>query len=788
MPLKPDMEPSEKVAEMLRDREAADTYRRWYEDEKWIPALRQYFMYQDPYERKRAAARGRSSMMIAKAYEQVETKLPRWVETTFANEQIVVALPTAPDMETLCDQDTKLINFQMRRGHLPESSIVIFKEAILLGTSVVMTPWSDETVPLIQQMPLSEVFDRFGKLTKSQENTLRGAINAAFRASGQPSLDAKAPLPDFEAIRHIAQTATAPIRVPTTLWEGPVALHLDPFDVWFDPKTTSHTLENCGFVIRRFYRSTEELQAENKRREDKGLEPVYINLEEIGDTAAGSRWSTDSGQARRYNLLGQPVDNRDDTRHEILEFWYADGTVLALCDRNTLIRDGMSPFANPSLNTLFHLLVYEPQAFRVYGTGLAEWILDLLEGHKAQWNAVQDNISLVLDPPMVADMDRLVNPTDLTLGMRHGQLIQLDNMGNNTGLGGAFDVVKFPTDMVSSGWAQLDRSENEIEKTTGLYAGMKGGGMAPRTPYSLVASQNDEANVRIRLNLRLIGQFMESIANGFQWLNYQFLPPEYPITLFGENGKAYVEHVRSESIRHFFHYRFVGSSLEPLASRAAQQQMIIQLLNTLTGTLKYQPSLAGQLDWTAFLRAIVDKFDFLPGSKLIKDATPADQLAMLLQNPAVLQDPQVQQILAAVTQQLQQLQQGPPPIGAPQTPMQVAGGPGWPATTQTPGGQAPGQEMPPAGVESADAKQFQEAQFENYYMLRGAPAYVKPGDNPQIHLPVHAQAIDMVQQELQQTPDDKDMLAAYQALSQHIMFHQKQMQGAGTLAVGQGEQ
>lgn len=777
LPLKPDMDPGEKVSELLRDWQAADTHRRWYEDEKWIPALRQYFMYQDPLERKRAAARGRSSMLIAKAYEQVETKVPRWVETTFAQEQIVIALPTAPDMETLCDQDTKLINFQMRRGHFPETCISVFKEAILLGTSIVMTPWKEENVPLIRQMPLSEVYDRFGKFTKAQENALRAAVSAAFQASGQPLLDEKAPLPEFGAIRHIAETVSAPIRVPTTLWEGPVTLHLDLFDVWFDPKTTAHTLDNCGFVIRRFYRSTAELQAENKRRVEQGLEPVYINLDDIGETAAGSRWSTDSGQARRYNLLGQPVDNRDDSRHEILEFWYDNGTVLSLCDRNTLIRDNMSPFANPSLSTLFHLLVHETQAFRVYGTGLIEWIVDLLESHKSHWNAVQDNISLVLDPPMVANMDMLLNPGDLTLGMRHGQLIQLDITQPGMALGGAFDVVRFPTDMVSSGWAQLDRSESEIEKTTGLYAGLKGGGLAPRTPYSLAASQNDEANVRIRLNLRLIGQFIESLANGYQWLNYQFLPPEYPITLFGENGKAYVEHVRSENIRHFFHYRFVGGSLEPLASRTAQQQMLIQFLNTLSGLLKFQPSLSGQLDWTALLRSAVNKFDFLPGTRLIKDATAADQLALLLQNPAVLQDPQVQQILAAVTQQFQQgLPGASAPSGQPPGPM-----PGGTASLA-----ADEQELPSAGPESEDARQFQKAQFENYYMLRGSPAYVEPSDNPRIHLPVHAQAVDLVQRTLQENPGDKTMLAAYQAITQHAAFHQREMQREGAIAPGQG--
>lgn len=775
MPVTKGMDTAEKVSALVEDFQAAETFRRYKEDEKWIPSLKLMRMYQDPATRKKAMTAGRSSMRIAKAYEQVATILPRIVETTLAQKPVVVAWPITPGQELNAAIDTKLINFQMDFGDFAGKFIGISQEDLACGTAVAMPVWEERMATVEEPMALSDIYDRFGKLNEPQTELLLVAVNAARKAVGEKPTDE---LPNFEDIRHIAETVQATVKTPRVMWEGPVALHIDLFDVWFDPKATSPRLDNCNFVVRRFYRSLEELRDENKRRKDKGLEPIYKNLGDLKDGNGGSRYSTDSGQARRYSALGLPIDQRDDKRFEILEFHYADGMIYALANQRTLIREGPDILANTSLSVKFRLACHEPQPHELYGTSLIEWVQDTIEGYEGSFNTLQDNINLIMNPPIIADRGTLVNPGDLQSpgGLRPGLLIDFDSELNpNKTIAQVFEMVKFPPDMVTSGWAQLDRLNAEIENTTGAQPGLKGSPAPSRTPYSLVAMQNDEANMRIRLWHRTIGQFVEGIADSFQWLNYKFLPPEYPVTLFGQDGQAYVEHVKAADVKHFFHYRFTGASLEPLANRQAQQQNVLQLMNVLPNLVQMQPALATQIDWTALLRAVISKFEFLPGAAIIKEQTPADNLAMLLQNPQVLQDPQVQQMLMGAVQQMA----GGAPGGQA---VQMAGGaPGGQAMQM--GGQAAmqppaspqGQMQPPQGM---DPQQQMIAQRENDQMQRGLRVYVAKTDDHMTHLAVHAMLLDVLQQALQRTPDDQLLMAAYQQVTNHIQEHQQAMQGA----------
>lgn len=775
------------LEKVMKDFEAANQFREPYETE-WREAIEEYYMIKKSNLVEQAKRHGRSYMLLPRAYEEVQTKLARLVATTFAGQRYVEAEPLRVDLAMAAIRTSRLINWQMRQVDFEERATTWIHQAIVFGTSPAFVGHDDEVIEMEDRISPEEYVRIFGRLRPEDEKLLRQAINAAHAASipPLPPLSDEDPLPPLETISHITEQFRFKAIVPKTVYSGPTFEPLDLLDTWFDPWTRSYRLDGCRFVIRRFYATAEELEEENEERESAGLQPQYINLKELKKRDKDGNRRTESGQAKRLQTLGMAVSDLPDKSHECLEFWYSDGSVLTIADRDLVIRKEASPFRDGRLPIV--LIVHDPQDFSVYGRGLIRWIKDLLAGQRRRWNDRFDIVNLMMMPPIFARSDT-VDPFEFRTNFRPGGLIEVELMPQEP-LQNAMFLQNFPPTMAELGYQEHQLFEVSISKTTGMTPGLKGERPAPRTPYSLEATLLQEANLRLQLNLRVVGYGIAKVAELFHYRNWIFMPPETAVKYLGEDGQEYWDQIHREDILYPMRFRMVSSSMEPLANKQVQAQNLVQVVSALPNFLQMWDMMEARgIDPAAMLEELFAKFDFKPGRQVLRRQGPVDTFARLIQNPQVLQfllTPEGQQLLMQVlqvmAQQQGQAQQAPQQPAPEQVPQAAAAAP-------PPAGQIPVPQPQTPEEMVFENEQIEVAERENDRMMQGLTVDVSPDDHHIVHIEVHGVALQIAEEQAQDPNIANDpvamqrVAAMIQVLQDHIAEHRAMAEQA---AQGQG--
>lgn len=275
--------------------------------------------------------------------------------------------------------------------------------------------------------------------------------------------------------------------VERTLFDGPTAEAVDPFDFFWDPY--AHDLDGCDYVVHRTWRSTKYVL-------DKMKSGVWapVTPEELKGLSGGTTKFADLHQRRR-EVAGMPaspvpgeVDIDLSERHAIWECHDGD-TVTHILDGEWVLAHGRNPLGYRGVPFQIYRPIKVPNSF--VGIGAAEPIMDLQEEMNTLRRQRRDKATISINMPF-AFAEGSIDPDNFRFA---------PNLG--IPVGGLVDPreVLFPLttpDVPASGYEEEARLAQDIERTTGLSDSLQGGQATAETATG-AQLQVAAANIRIQL-------------------------------------------------------------------------------------------------------------------------------------------------------------------------------------------------------------------------------------------------------------------------------------------------
>lgn len=574
--------------------EAAENWRDSAYKDLWQRCYKRYRNYVDKlYDPNTGREiKDRSNISIPYTFTQVETVLPRLVESLFAARPYVTVKGREPSDEPNAKNMETLLDWQMNeRLDIQDIFHKGLKEMCIYGTAVAYVGWKYKE----------------RKVIRRQLQTLLDENNNPI-IEVDPTTGEEVEIADYAAVE-----------VTETVWDDPDVKFIDLGLFFVDPNATDiDDARYCGHVA---YLTKSELEEMAERDESMKLKWDEIPKDSRKNNVRNERMAA----VGLPSVQEENVHDDDDRLYEVHYYWEDDKEVIII-NRAYLAKDGENPYWHKKKPYVKDVYTEVPHEF--YGIGLVEMIEDLQDELNAERNMRIDYRAMNLRRMWKVRRGANIKLSDLR--WRQNGIIRVDEMD---------DLQEIETAHIGiDSFNQEGVIKQDIRDTTGAHDVVMGtsGGSATATE---TMTKDNNASIRFRLIISSVEKrLLVGVTNLMIKNNQQFIDRDLVFRVTGEEDE-WVE-MSPEDIQGQFDLMAAGSSVEPLANKEAFKQRMIELYGVLSSDpfMQMYPDKRRNL-----LKKVLEAFDI----KNTEELLPSEEDLMMEQQ--MMQEQQM------IEQQLQGL-------------------------------------------------------------------------------------------------------------------------------------
>lgn len=574
--------------------EAAENWRDSAYKDLWQRCYKRYRNYVDKlYDPNTGREiKDRSNISIPYTFTQVETVLPRLVESLFAARPYVTVKGREPSDEPNAKNMETLLDWQMNeRLDIQDIFHKGLKEMCIYGTAVAYVGWKYKE----------------RKVIRRQLQTLLDENNNPI-IEVDPTTGEEVEIADYAAVE-----------VTETVWDDPDVKFIDLGLFFVDPNATDiDDARYCGHVA---YLTKSELEDMAERDESMKLKWDEIPKDYRKNNVRNERMAA----VGLPSVQEENVHDDDDRLYEVHYYWEDDKEVIII-NRAYLAKDGDNPYWHKKKPYVKDVYTEVPHEF--YGIGLVEMIEDLQDELNAERNMRIDYRAMNLRRMWKVRRGANIKLSDLR--WRQNGIIRVDEMD---------DLQEIETAHIGNdSFNQEGVIKQDIRDTTGAHDVVMGtsGGSATATE---TMTKDNNASIRFRLIISSVEKrLLVGVTNLMIKNNQQFIDRDLVFRVTGEEDE-WVE-MSPEDIQGQFDLMAAGSSVEPLANKEAFKQRMIELYGVLSSDpfMQMYPEKRRNL-----LKKVLEAFDI----KNTEELLPSEEDLMMEQQ--MMQEQQM------IEQQLQGL-------------------------------------------------------------------------------------------------------------------------------------
>jgi hypothetical protein len=583
--------------------EAAEKHRNSGYKELWIRCYKRYRNYVDQLvDSKGKLITDRSNISIPYSFTQVETVLPRLVETLFAARPYVTVFGRESEDEFNAENMETLLDWQMNeRMDIQRIFKTGLKELCIYGTAVTYSVWK-----------LKE-----RKIIKRQL---------------QPVIDEESQQPIYEEDGETPVQDWLPTEMNEKEYDDPDVRFIDIMSFFVDPN--AENIDDARYAGHVCYESKEFIQ-----------EMVEQKQWNVDWTKVGDDYRSNQARADRMGAVGLPNSDENASgsdKNGIYEvhYYWEDDKYVVLINRSWVAAESENPYWHKKKPYDKEVYCEVPHEF--YGMGIIEMIEDLQDELNNERNMRIDFRSFLLRRMFKVRRGATIDRKQLVF--KQGGIIEVDEMDDVEEMG-----IK---DVPSSTFTEEQTIKQDMQDTSGAHDVVMGTSTSGETATSTMSKDNN-ASMRFKLVISSVEKsLLVGVSRLMMQLNQQFMDADKVMRVTGEKGAVW-KRLSPEDIQGEFDLTAAGSSVEPQANKEAFKQRMVELF----GIVSNNPIMQQYPDKImALLRKVFEAFDIKNTDMLL----PTEQdMQGTMANQAVQQfiaglPPELQQILS------QFMQQGPP--------------------------------------------------------------------------------------------------------------------------------
>ncbi len=531
-------------------------YRQANYDKIWDSAWQQYRSKLEFEKEYKYQAR----LYIPYSFTAVETAIPRIVEALFAQDPILATKPTIEDDVADAELMQILLNYQLRLMDYAETFLLQDKDVLVTGTTLAKVDWKKD-IRKKKKLKLEEYYEFYedvaeidpelgvptGKIIKQPvgEPKKRPVYSDGYDKKGNPK---GTPVVEEYDIEY---------------FNDPFVFYIDPYKLFIDPKANPvdpiGTAEAVIFVTETTIEELEGLQTQG----------VYKNINKVKQVKGTTDF--DYGDERYKNVdIKSPSTVEDKHSNKVLlyEYW-EDNRIITIAEEQVVIRDSVNPYWH--CKKPFVMARICPVPNEIYGIGLMEMVKCLQNELNDVRNARMDNVKLALNK-----MWKIARDADVDLE----KLISQPNGVVLTNYCAGIEEIT-TNDVTQSSFAEARDIADDIDRTLGVHDPARGKPTSRETATG-VLSLIEQASMRFKLMIILLGKMLSKIGEFMVDLNQQFAPTEKVIRLTGGDFKR----IPVQDIIHRYDFEPVGAALEGLTKYARIEQLL-RVRNTVTSNPEF---------------------------------------------------------------------------------------------------------------------------------------------------------------------------------------------------------
>lgn len=548
--------------------EAAEKWRDNAYKELWATCYKRWRNHVDAIRDPRTGktVTDRSNISIPYTFVQVETILPRLVETLFASRPYVAVKDREPTDLPNAKNNEVLLDWQMNeRMDIQDIFHGGLKGLCIYGTSVSFTGWRYVEKQVIRRQPQPVVDEE----------------------TGEPYLDEWGqPITDLQ-----------PVRINEADYDDNEVEFIDLGLFYVDP--AAEDIDDARYCGHASYMTKEQLQ----QKVDTGLYKIdwkKVPKDNKSNTARDYRMS----QVGLPTYDDQIAESDEDALYEVLHYW-EDDRYVTIINRAYIACDTSNPYWHK--RKPYDKAVYTKVPGEFYGMGIVESVEDLQDELNAERNQRIDFRSMSLRRMFKVRKGSEVDKKQLV--WRQNGVVEVGEMD---------DVKEFSVaDIPGSSFASESAIKKDFQDTTGAHDVVMGTSGASETATTTMSKDNNAA-MRFRLTIsNLEKKLLVSISRKMIANNQQFLDTDRVLRVVGENGDEWIS-LSPADIQGEFDFIAMGSSVEPLANKEAFKQRMIELYNIAGKDPIYQQFPNKRM---ALLRKVFESFDI----RDVDDLVPSDE-------------------------------------------------------------------------------------------------------------------------------------------------------------------
>jgi hypothetical protein len=531
-------------------------YRKKNYDTLWDESWKQYrsrLAYEKNYEYM-------ARLFIPYSFTAVETAIPRIIEAFFAQDPIMAVKPTVPDDVEDAEYMQIYQNHQLRLMDYAETFLFQDKDVLVTGTTFAKVDWKkdirkqkklklEEYNELYEEVP--EMDDMLGmptgKMIKQPigEPKKRAVYSDGYDKKGNPKGTPVVEEYDIEK------------------YNDPYVYYVDPYKLFIDPNADPvNPIESAEAIIFVTETTIDELE---------GLQTqgVYKNISKVKQVMGSTDF--DYGDERFKNVdIKSPkvVEDKHSGKVLLYEYW-EDNRVITIAEEKIVIRDSVNPYWH--CRKPFVMARICPVPNEIYGVGLMEMVKCLQNELNDVRNARMDNVKLALNSMWIVardadvDLEKLISEPGGVILANYAAGVQPLKQD----------------DVTQSSFAEASAIADDIDRTLGVHDPARGKPTSRETATG-VLSLIEQASMRFKLMIMILGKMFAKIGEFMTDLNQQYAPTEKVIRLTGGDFKR----IPVQDIIHRYDYEPVGAALEGLTKYARIEQLL-RVRNTVTNNPEF---------------------------------------------------------------------------------------------------------------------------------------------------------------------------------------------------------
>jgi len=525
----------------------------------------------------------RSNISIPYSFVQLETILPRLVETLFAARPYVTVRgrpmnykewlayrdePEKPWDKSAAAQEMLLDYQQNTPFDIQDKFHVGLKIMGLYGTTVAFVGWKYEERKRIRK-----------QLTPVQLRIEGGEPEPLLDENKQP-VQSYRPVPELE-----------------TTYDDPELKFLDLGLFFVDP--TAEDINDARYCGHRGFETRAYIQAKH----DDGI--WQVDWKKIGKASTGN-----NARDYRQSIVGMPSTTVDEalddeqTLYEVHYYWEDDMHVVII-NRCCIVLEGPNPFYHKRKPYVKDTYTKDPGEF--YGLGIIEVVEDLQDELNTERNQRIDFRSSSLRRMFTQRRGAEVTPRNWELKMNGRILVEEHD-----------DIKELRMNPITGdSFTQESIIKSDMQDATGAHDVVMGSGGSGNTATETMTTDNN-ASLRFKLIISSAEKkLLVGVSRLMIQLNQQFITEPRILDLDGDQSDQFLE-ISPEDIQGEFRLTAAGSSVEPSANKEAYKQRLVQLYSIVA-----KDPFMGQfpLKRRNLLKKIYEAFDF----KDTDDLLPSDE-------------------------------------------------------------------------------------------------------------------------------------------------------------------